>query len=188
MFATRNQRAVIASFTMLTLCATQVLHAASPQPATNVRPSILDVALQDGGKLVGMYVNKTGKPVEGSRVLVRQEGKVIAASDTNAAGHFEVAGLRGGVYEISTVRGAGVFRLWTATTAPPAARQAIVLVADEGVVRGQFDFDENGGTGRTQWTLFDPYSPAYQVLSLGLGIGGLTTGIICLSKCNKGSP
>lgn len=189
MVSMRNQRASITALTAVLLGLTLIAQSTAEERLDGRRPSILDVSLHEGGKLIGVYVNKAGKPVQGNRIQIRQQSKVIASVDTDDRGRFEAAGLRGGVYEISTAQGVGMFRLWTAKTAPPAARQSVLLVANENVVRGQFDFDyDDDYDDDPGFTLFDPYSPGFQAASLALGAGGLATGIIGITQANKGSP
>jgi hypothetical protein len=57
---------------------------------------------------------------------------------TNAEGAFSAAGLKGGVYELSTPTSRGVYRLWAPRTAPPAARQGVMLVSGPETVLGQY--------------------------------------------------
>jgi len=150
-------------------------------------PAILDVTLHDGGVLLGAFVDSKGTAVKGSKVSIRQGGEEILNADTDTNGRFMMRDVRGGVYEIATVRGNGMFRLWAPGTAPPNARHMALLVANDGVVRGQSCCDDPNCGGCGGVTLFDPYSPAFQVLSLGLGAGGLATGIVALTCCDRGS-
>ena len=145
-------------------------------------PAILDVTLHDGGVLIGAFVDSQRAPVTASKVAIRQQGEEVLAVDTDANGRFMMRGVRGGVYEIATVRGNGMFRLWAPGTAPPNARHVALLVADDGVVRAQDNGDDDDNIA---FTLFDPYSPCFQVLSLGLGAGGLATGIVALNRANR---
>jgi len=151
-----------------------------------VAPAILDVTLHDGGVLIGAFVDAQGTPVKESKVSIRHQGEEVLTADTDANGRFMMREVRGGVYEIATVRGNGMFRLWAPGTAPPNARQAALLVGNDGIVRGQNCCDDPNCSGCGGGvTLFDPYSPAFQVLSLGLGAGGLATGIVALNRANR---
>lgn len=131
---------------------------------------VVDVALQDGGVLRGVFVDEQGKPVTKSKVWVRQKNNLIAATETNAKGQFEVPGLRGGVYQVSTVRGVANIRTWAPRTAPPSARRSILLVAnrEKGVVRGQHaeeyveEYVECEECPERGVTLVDPYNPFVQ--------------------------
>jgi hypothetical protein len=78
-------------------------------------------------------------------VAVIRQGQEIARTQTNAEGRFAVQGLTGGVYQVATPVGAATYRAWSPRTAPPAATQAITIVPDETIVRGQF------GTGALGW-------------------------------------
>lgn len=107
-------------------------HLASGDPGATVK----DVALQAEGTLNGHVVDSNGRPVP-SRIALLRQGKTVAQSRTESTGAFSVQGLTGGVYEIRTDQGTGLYRLWTAKSAPPSASQAIMLVNDAKVVRAQ---------------------------------------------------
>ncbi len=163
------------------------VQAANPKgtPASAVSKSnvqVTDVVLHKGGLLVGSFVGDKGEAVKANQVALRKDGKVIATATTNDKGQFGIRGLRSGVYEVATARGNGFFRLWSKETAPPSAHPAVIIVAGNEVLRGQYE-EERRGT----CTLFDPQSPAYQALTLGLGAGGLATGIIALTEDDNGS-
>lgn len=98
--------------------------------------SIMDVALQDNGSLVGQVTSDQGQPLAGTPVLIMQRGKEIARVSTDQHGAFAVQDLHGGVYQVASVGQQGVFRLWAPHTAPPVARQGLAFQADH-VVRAQ---------------------------------------------------
>jgi len=106
--------------------------------AAVARAPIGDVELGRGGLLVGRLVDTTGRPVAGRDVSVVVGDKTIAVSRTDGSGVFAVAGLRGGVHQITTVESARVCRLWAPGTAPPQTPPSLELVAGEDVVRGQW--------------------------------------------------
>ena len=95
-----------------------------------------DVALADGGQLRGQVRDAQGMPVGRRVVQFIQNGQVIAHPTTDRDGRFQINSVRGGVYQISTGHNGGVYRLWTANTAPPSARPDLTLVAQP-TVRGQ---------------------------------------------------
>ena len=103
---------------------------------------IQDVALGGDGALEGMVIGAAGTPIAGAPVLVAQKGNHVATSKTGKDGHFSVPGLRGGVYQVSSARGTGLFRVWTQDSAPPAARQLATVVAEPSVVRGQMPLSQ----------------------------------------------
>ena len=129
-------KGVLVSLATLGFCLPGPLLAAGPQG-----PVATDVALEKGGVLVGQVVDNHGTGVGGAQVSVRQGSKDPIAAKTGPDGHFTVKGLRGGVYQLAAADGHGVYRLWSAGTAPPAAIHEAVLVAGNDVVRGQ---DEPG--------------------------------------------
>ncbi|HEX4145194.1 MAG TPA: carboxypeptidase-like regulatory domain-containing protein [Pirellulales bacterium] len=119
------------------------LLSAAQSPATELPSAnaplatISDVALAAGGTLRGQVVDAAGGAMPGVNVMIRQQDNVIARTSTDPAGKFEVAGMPGGVFQISTDRSEGSFRLWAPETAPPGARPAVLVVHDSVAVRGQ---------------------------------------------------
>ena len=100
-------------------------------------PSILDVSFGAEGTLTGQVLNAQGAPLAQNLVTVRRSGFDVASAVTDKQGMFAVRGLQGGVYEVRSAGGSGVFRLWTANTSPPATHSGVLIVAGEQVSRGQ---------------------------------------------------
>jgi hypothetical protein len=134
------------------------------QPVFASNPAISDASLQDGGVLFGQLVDQQGIPRKAVQVVLRQGQHVVAATKTDSLGRFSISGLRAGVYQIETAQGEKVYRLWSPTTAPPAAQQNILMVTANDVVRGQIDLSTYGPavrgaiaggliTGLTYWAL-----------------------------------
>jgi len=96
-----------------------------------------DVALRQGGFLLGQAVDAQGVPLAGKPVSIRQQGNEVVATTTDPAGYFLVKGLRGGTYEIAVGEARGIFRLWAAGTAPPSAEEGALVVTGDMPVRGQ---------------------------------------------------
>jgi hypothetical protein len=110
----------------------QLILAASPTS------QVTDVVLQVNGAMIGRLVDSHGTPVGGRDVSLRQAQGLLATARTDETGHFVIRGLDGGSYLLESGASRGVVRVWTATTAPPSAQQAAVLVTDNRtVVRGQ---------------------------------------------------
>ncbi len=105
------------------------LPSASPEP--------LDVSLEENGTLFGLVVDAQGRPLAQTAVTMRQANREVVRFATDREGRFMVAGLRGGTYEIATLRTAGLYRLWAAHTAPPSARPGVLIVDGGPQVRGQ---------------------------------------------------
>jgi hypothetical protein len=102
-------------------------------PAT----TITDVALGADGMLVGQVLHAAGPPAVDTPVLLRQNGRDVAATRTDSQGNFAIRGLRGGVYELSAGQSHGLYRLWAAQTEPPSAQRGVLLVAETNLARGQ---------------------------------------------------
>jgi hypothetical protein len=108
----------------LGVCLSQVAQA--EQPLAAAKPT--DIAMQDGGVLVGQVVNPDGSPVAGVPVSFRQNDKDWVGPKTGPDGVFAVKGLRGGVYQVAAAEGRRTCRVWALGTAPPKAQQQVVLV------------------------------------------------------------
>jgi Carboxypeptidase regulatory-like domain len=100
--------------------------------------SILDVSLGDGGTLSGQVLDVQGAPIAQTTVTVRNSGSDPASAVTDAQGSFSVAGLKGGVYEVTVNGASGTFRLWTAAASPPSANKGVLIVSGAQTTRGQF--------------------------------------------------
>jgi len=111
------------------------------------KPAVVDVALRDGGVLVGQVVNPQGAAMEGAPVTLRYQNENVVTTKTGKEGYFAVKGVRGGTHEIVTTSGHGIYRLWAAGTAPPAAQPGALVVAGQDVTLGQqCPPDGNAGT------------------------------------------
>lgn len=97
-----------------------------------------DIMLTEGGVLTGRLVNEQGNAMAMQAVSLQTAGKEVARITTDKEGNFQAANLKGGVYQVASTGHQGVYRLWTAKTAPPAAQKGLTLVSHKDVVRGQF--------------------------------------------------
>jgi hypothetical protein len=111
----------------------QPLVAGSPAP----KSAVVDVALRDGGVLIGQVVNEQGAAQANVPVSLRYQDRDLAAAKTTKEGYFAFKGVRGGVYQLVAAKGHGVYRVWSPGTAPPAAQEGAMVVSDDTVVRGQ---------------------------------------------------
>jgi len=111
----------------------QPLVAGNPAPAS----AVVDVALRDGGVLIGQVVDAQGAAMENVGVSLRYQDRDLVASKTSKDGYFAFKGLRGGVYQVVAAQGHGVYRVWSPGTAPPAAQEGALVVSGNTVVRGQ---------------------------------------------------
>jgi hypothetical protein len=97
----------------------------------------IDVALADGGLFVGQIVNAHGVAQAESEVVLLYQGKEVVRTATDERGVFAAKGLRGGQYDVVAEGCVAPCRLWSAHTAPPAARPAALIVTMDEVVNGQ---------------------------------------------------
>ena len=103
-------------------------------PATRV---VKDVAMGNGNTLSGQLVNGQGQRLANAPVTIQNNARQIVQTVTDSEGRFQATNLRGGVYQVAAGSTTGVYRLWTATTAPPSATEGLLLVDSQSTVRGQ---------------------------------------------------
>lgn len=99
---------------------------------------IFDIALTEGGTFTGRVCDHSGKVVEGQKVVLKQNDKVVDTTITNKDGVYSFKNLKSGVYSPVTGNTEGLFRVWSEKTAPPSAKQHALLVLGENGARGQF--------------------------------------------------
>lgn len=107
------------------------------QSKRQVNKLAADVVLQQG-QFTGRVVDHQGHPLAGRKVTVFEGQKVIAESVTNERGIFSIKDLKPGQYVASSGNTAGVFRVWSESSAPPSAKGHALLVMGENGGRGQF--------------------------------------------------
>ena len=147
----RFVRGVVLTLAAMGICVPQVAFAAEPAPA------ILDVALADGGVLHGQVINAQGAGAAGMPVYIRTQDRDVAAATTAADGGFAVQGLKGGVYQVSTLQGHGIYRLWSPGTAPPVAQNGAVLYTQSSAVDSNVvHYTQNGDGGGLKMLLTNP--------------------------------
>ncbi len=130
---------------------------AAPSPTA---PS--DVALGDGGILVGQVVDAQGVAVAMARVTLADHKQEIAQVRADQEGKFSVPGLRGGIYRISSRGQYAMYRLWAPHTAPPVAQQGVVLVVGD-VIRGQYGNSSGPFASMAQWAADHPLLTAVAI-------------------------
>lgn len=139
---------------------------ASEADADSQARKITDIELDRQGRLRGFLVDTNGKPEALKKVQIRQGKKLLAETKTDRNGEFQVNKLRGGVYQIVSKDQAAVVRVWSNGTAPPKSKDAVLLVTGK-VARGQG---------------FIPGGTIAGLLGVGIGIAGLTIGIVNMQK------
>lgn len=127
---------------------------------------INDVALNAEGVFSGIVADKDGNPQAQNEVLIAQGKRVIAKTETNARGEFQVEKLRGGHYQVVVGNQIGHVRVWTNTAAPPNSLKQVVLVSKP-IVRGQSAIGGMSSVGG-----------AAGLLTLGAAAATVTLGIV----------
>jgi hypothetical protein len=149
---TRSLQYFAVALASLGIVAPQVALATTPaveaQPA---RAAVTDVALHADNMLAGQLLDAQGNPLAGAPVTVSQSNWTVAETKTTAEGIFAVRNLKSGVYTIDAAGSQGTYRVWTANTAPPAAKPAILMVHGD-AARGQFGGGLLGALGNP-WVL-----------------------------------
>jgi hypothetical protein len=126
-------RGVVFSLATFGMCLPQIALAAELPPT----PPVLDVALSDGGVLHGRVVNLQGSGIPGTPVTLKAGDRTVAAGTTASDGSFHAEGLKGGMYQVVTVQGQGIYRVWSAGTAPPAAQSEAIIYTQNRAVDGR---------------------------------------------------
>jgi hypothetical protein len=137
--------------------AVAILGMSLPSAALAVTPAMAanDIALRSGGLLVGQVVDQQGVAKANTVVAVQYANQEVVRTTTDKNGVFAAKGLRGGEYQLLTQDGSIQCRLWAAETAPPAAKNAALVVTGNNVVRG----NHHGG-GVVGWAKAHPYMTA----------------------------
>jgi len=129
--------------TCLGLIAAQTpLYAASPQSHTASGPApsasqVIDIALGTDGVLNGRAVDGNGNQLAAAPVEIHYGDQAVAHAVTDEDGKFSVSQLRGGLHRVVVQNHQAKLRLWTAGAAPPSAHQDVLIVAGDGIVRGE---------------------------------------------------
>lgn len=166
---------LVKSFVVAVAAAGVVLPAGAVQASSPVAPAaaqapVTDIALVSG-QLNGRVVDAQGVSLNGAMVVVRQNGEEVARTTSDNNGQFKVAGLKSGVYQVSAGNSEGVYRVWSERTAPPAAKNGVVMVSSAAPVRGQSGI----GGGLTP----------INIAALTIGTAGLAVGIVALNEAGK---
>jgi len=104
---------------------------------------IRDIALPKG-TLQGVVVDRQAVPVAGRRIQLYSGTSRVAEVVTDSAGCFQVQGLRNGLHGVRVGNSGTAVRFWDSQRAPQTAAKQLVLVLDQGVLRGQSGDDGCG--------------------------------------------
>ena len=116
--------------TLLGFCLPQSAVAAAPP--TDQSTAVADVALRDGGLLLGRVVDPRGNAIVGTPVSLQHEDQEVAAGRTDTNGIFAFDDVRGGVHHVAAVGDLRTYRLWASGTAPPGAQESALVVGRNG--------------------------------------------------------
>lgn len=99
--------------------------------------SVVDIGLSQDGSTVGRVCDQSGLALEGAEVVIKQGPLEVARTITDKQGAFSIRSLKPGVYTFSSGATEGAFRLWAERTAPPSARDQLLIVQGQNSTRGQ---------------------------------------------------
>jgi len=111
--------------------------AGAARPVSAPRLVTRDVDLGNGQTLRGQLVDLEGRPLANQTIVAVQGDGQIATAVSDGEGRFAFDGLTAGVYQVQSAQSLALCRCWANNTAPPAAVDEILLVADGATVRGQ---------------------------------------------------
>ena len=159
-----------------------------PQPLlaavqTDQSPAATDVALHQGphgNVLTGRVLDQQGTPQTNARVFLLARGQKLTETTTDPSGSFGFANLRGGVYQVVSAGGVGVYRVWTPGTAPPSAQPAALIVAGDDLVRGQWRPIRHGCANMKFWL-------SHPCVIAGLAATGVLVPVL-LINCDDDEP
>ena len=110
-----------------------------PQPMAALgaqsQAPIPDLALGQGNTLAGQVVDSEGNSLSDVVVTVLSGDREVVRTKTNKEGRFAVAGLSGGAYTLVAEGSKLPCRVWSEGTAPPNAKDGLLLVSGDTVAR-----------------------------------------------------
>jgi hypothetical protein len=128
-------KGLVVGVAILGICLPQSLLASTPVKQS---APVVDVALGQGGKLLGQVVDTNGAVESNVPVSLRQGDRELAKAKADANGYFAFSGLRGGVYQVVAAKGVASYRVWAQRTAPPTAQKGALVVSGQNLMRGQY--------------------------------------------------
>jgi carboxypeptidase family protein len=134
-------KGLVVSVAVLGTCLTQPLLASTPVKQS---PVVVDVALGQGGVLLGQVVDTNGAVKAAVPVSLRLGDRELAKARTDTKGYFAFSGLRGGVYQVVAAKGVGSYRAWAVRTAPRTAEKGALVISGQDLMRGQYSRNASG--------------------------------------------
>lgn len=152
---------------------------------------VRDIVLPQG-TLQGVVVDRQAVPVAGRRIQLYSGTAQVAEVVTDAAGRFQVQGVRNGLHGVRVGSSDTAVRFWDSQRAPQTAARQLVLVLDQSVIRGQSGADGCGevcaeGCGEGCVPCAAAGRRNLAVAALLLAAGG-TAAVIAISQNDDDSP
>jgi hypothetical protein len=155
-------KGLVVGVAILGICLPQSLLASTPVKQS---APVVDVALGQGGKLLGQVVDTNGAVESNVPVSLRQGDRELARAKADANGYFAFSGLRGGVYQVVAAKGVASYRVWAQRTAPPTAQKGALVVSGQNLMRAQGH--GHGRFSRIKGYLANPWVVAVFVATAG---------------------
>ena len=115
-------------------------------PGQSKRPQetavVQDVGLDGSGRLRGMVVDPSGTPIAHAVIVLQSGDREVGRAETDGLGRLAIGPLRGGTYLLKVGGQGRLVRLWAANTAPPAAKNVVLVVLGGNLVRGQMPLED----------------------------------------------
>ena len=131
-----SHRRLVVMLACLSLASPSIQRSQAAPPQAQRTVDSRDLRLDTEGRLRGQLVDRQGNPLSHAWVTLQSHGELLSHVQTNEHGEFQFVGLRGGVYQVGGPDVAAVYRAWTTNTAPPASKDAVLLVTGD-ALRGQ---------------------------------------------------
>lgn len=128
-------KGLVVSVAVLGICLPQSLLASTPVKQS---PVVVDVALGQGGVLLGQVIDPNGTVKANVPVSLSLGDRELAKAKTDTNGYFAFSGLRGGVYQVVAAKGVAAYRAWAERTAPPTAEKGALVISGQDLMRGQY--------------------------------------------------
>jgi len=110
---------------------------AADSPSIEISDLVLDLQ----GGLHGVVVDVHGAPQSAAKVVLLKDKRELGRTRTDKLGRFRFSGVRGGVYSLQSGGQVRFVRVWTTKAAPPGAKATALMVAGNGVIRGQMPLE-----------------------------------------------
>ncbi len=104
------------------------------------QPLFVDVELTAMNEVRGLVIDGQGQQLANANIQIASKHDAPTHTTTDEHGRFAISPLNTGEYRLSVFGSPVWCRCWKSGTAPPNARQDLLIVASKSVQRGQREF------------------------------------------------